>query len=1312
MNRGLRLRLLGSLVLMVPLIWGAMGLSFTSDLQRLLPGGGELAQAVAALERVGLSDVVLVEVNGAGVEPAELDAVVDSLAEALAQEPFVARVQHRVDSQVLSLPPLLASRAIALLPSEVVAQRLRPETLEATLVRQRNLLASPMGMMLGDRLEADPLGLGLEVARRLGDSALPFSVDASRGRFLDASGTRAILVVEPSRSGLDLGPDDPDIARFEAAIHRCELPAVWFGGPRIAVTGARILRDGVQTAAQWGTGALLLLFLVGFRSLRPLLGGIVPLGVAVFATLATAAWLGPVHGISMGFCVALFGLAVDYWIHLYVAAAAAPQGVGFSGRLAAAEGAARRLAPALLLAAGSTVGACLLLATSEFPVVSDLGWMGAAASGAALLSTLVLGPVSFAVFGGRNLGTWGRARTGRRMGGWVVVLTALLLAISGPLTSLDGDPRNLLPLPEDLRTLEWELNQRYGGMGTGGLVVIEQESVADALDAADRVEEAIQGLTGVRLHGTSSVQPGPALQQSRTAKLPDREVLSRRLSAAAAKTGFSKDWAHNALEKVFPSAGVILPSDWAGTPLQELVGRHVQEGEDGTGEVVLSVVVEDDALALEVEETIREAVPEAVLLFPSRFAGAGVEGIVAELVRLGGWAIPGVLLLLLVRFGLTRALVAAALPPAGAIAWSLGLHVLMGMSWNVVSACAMVLLLGLGLDYGILMAEAARREEDDSTNIGILMSAATTMAGFGLLASSESAALAGLGFGVLGGLVGAVLCALWVVPGWVQGQSLFSPPWRRRGALAAGAFVVFWHADLALRQLTYLSPPVREGPVPTHTLVKHGNRDLQFGPNRLKYTRGIWTMRLTGSPYELGYANGMLGRDLQDSLEAQALEAFHASVPNPFARFGILRGLAVWMPRLDRFFTPAQLQEVAGSVDAGRDTFQELGPAFTRRTYYHAIHDLGQALVDTPLVVGCSGFMAGGGATPDGSWLLARNFDFDGGVVFDRDKIVTFVVPEDGIPFVSVSFTGMVGVVSGMNDEGLAVAIQAAGSEASIRPGMPMALVVREILQHGSSLEDAEAILRARAGTVSENVMVVDGDAGEAALFEVTPERVERLDAGTHLGVTNHFRTEALASDRTNQKRVAHYTTRHRLARMEELLARNLGQVDPRVAREILEDRKGVGDTLLPPGHRWALNADIATHGVVFDASNKRLWVSRYPNLAGGWVSFDMEGALAGDLEPTEVLAAGDLSSAFAVRRGRQLLREAREARGAAAEVLVRRGVALMPTHPEALGTLAHVLESVGKEHEAALAAKLALAASPEYGDQRRGLEELLERLR
>ena len=47
----------------------------------------------------------------------------------------------------------------------------------------------------------------------------------------------------------------------------------------------------------------------------------------------------------------------------------------------------------------------------------------------------------------------------------------------------------------------------------------------------------------------------------------------------------------------------------------------------------------------------------------------------------------------------------------------------------------------------------------------------------------------------------------------------------------------------------------------------------------------------------------------------------------------------------------------------------------------------------------------------DGSLLLARNFDFEGGDIFDRQKLVSVVAPAEGIPYLSVGFSGMLGVV-------------------------------------------------------------------------------------------------------------------------------------------------------------------------------------------------------------------------------------------------------------------------------------------------------------
>jgi hypothetical protein len=409
---------------------------------------------------------------------------------------------------------------------------------------------------------------------------------------------------------------------------------------------------------------------------------------------------------------------------------------------------------------------------------------------------------------------------------------------------------------------------------------------------------------------------------------------------------------------------------------------------------------------------------------------------------------------------------------------------------------------------------------------------------------------------------------------------------------------------------------------------------------------------------------------------------------------------------LDETITPEHLAEIWGVSQAIEDPYDWLGDQYSRKVYYHALHDLGQAFVDTPLVVACSGFMAGPGSTRDGHWLLARNFDFDGGSVFDRDKVLVFRTPENGIPNVSVAFAGMVGVVSGMNAEGLALAANAGASDAPIRMGMPMSLILRQVLEHASSLDEAEAILRQSKGFVSELIMVVDGDAGEAALFELTPDQVERIAVDGDMGVTNHFRHPAYAEDRKNQERQATITTVPRLARLEELLETYRGQLDLTTATTILRDRSAVGGRALPPGHRHSLDADIATHSVIMDATTRTIWVSRYPNAAGGYVSFQLDEALAGQLDPVAVIGPRDVQQTLDVHRGRNLVRQADGLSPDRAEPLLEQALVLMPGHPWPLLELAKVRAAQGRLADAQALIEQARVVPPEYPEH---LQEALD---
>src|SRR5690606_34357854 len=117
--------------------------------------------------------------------------------------------------------------------------------------------------------------------------------------------------------------------------------------------------------------------------------------------------------------------------------------------------------------------------------------------------------------------------------------------------------------------------------------------------------------------------------------------------------------------------------------------------------------------------------------------------------------------------------------------------------------------------------------------------------------------------------------------------------------------------------------------------------------------------------------------------------------------------------------------------------------------------------------------------------------------------------------FASVTFPGMVGVFSGMNDAGLAVATldveRSADKSRKFNPtGTPLAFVFRRILEECSTVDEAEALLRSIKATTWMNLTVCDRDGG--ATFEITPDHIARRDDEEGLvRCTNHFVSEGMS---------------------------------------------------------------------------------------------------------------------------------------------------------------------------------------------------------
>jgi isopenicillin-N N-acyltransferase-like protein len=445
--------------------------------------------------------------------------------------------------------------------------------------------------------------------------------------------------------------------------------------------------------------------------------------------------------------------------------------------------------------------------------------------------------------------------------------------------------------------------------------------------------------------------------------------------------------------------------------------------------------------------------------------------------------------------------------------------------------------------------------------------------------------------------------------------------WLRRTALGALALSFLALVGyLVFLRMTRLEPPrvgaaVREaGEKP---LEVRGPR-AYVGESWLGRERGIWEAHLAGEPYAMGWAQGRLGNRLFLETEDYMFGEMARYVPSKTALWLIRAGVRLQYRHIADLMPVDRAEEIAGMARGVDDLHGDFLPVYHRLVFYHALHDITQGLEHSPLL-GCSAFAASGPATPNGHLVIGRNFDFEGPEIFDRDKAILFFKPRGKIAFASVAWLGMAGVITGLNAEGIFVSVNAARSDDKGGEGMPVEILVREIMEQARSVDDVVALVKKTPVMVPDFYLVGDGKTGEAAVIERTPRRTEvrrasRADAT--IALTNHALAPSFAADAENDRLKRYLTSGARYKRLEELVRHARGQIDPRKALEILRDKKGPGGIELGLGNRNALDAIIATHSVVVDATALTIWVSAGPHLTGRYVGFDLRRELAGDNRP------------------------------------------------------------------------------------------------
>jgi predicted RND superfamily exporter protein len=92
----------------------------------------------------------------------------------------------------------------------------------------------------------------------------------------------------------------------------------------------------------------------------------------------------------------------------------------------------------------------------------------------------------------------------------------------------------------------------------------------------------------------------------------------------------------------------------------------------------------------------------------------------------------------------------------------------LGYPVNLFNVVASILIMGLGVDYGIFMVSRLGQGRDRITELAVLLCSLTTLVGFGSLSFARHPALNSIGLAVLLGIGGAAISSLVVIPAFYR----------------------------------------------------------------------------------------------------------------------------------------------------------------------------------------------------------------------------------------------------------------------------------------------------------------------------------------------------------------------------------------------------------------------------------------------------------------------------------------------------------------------------------------------------------------
>ncbi len=649
----------------------------------------------------------------------------------------------------------------------LVAEKLTPGQVDRQMAENLAMLMQPQGIAMKQQIQSDPLGLnGLALQKLMYINPLP-GVRIEQGSFLSEDRRSTLILADT-----DIVITDPDGSKqlldgFRLA--RAGLPqgisATLLSGHPYTLANTQIIKSDMNRVLLVSGLGLLLIFVIFLRRWQALAVFLLPFVSMVVGLLVTALFYTPLSGITIGFGAVLLGITIDYGLHVYFALR---HGSGSRKELLVA------LSRPVLFGGLTTLVAFAVLLRSELPGQRQLAVFAVGGIVAALILALLVLPH----FIGKNEPTGWQPQRFRRhlferrprlrwlvLGGWLIVMA--FSAIQAQNLSINGELKRLSYVPPELSQAEQALADHWGNMRGRAMIFAAARDLETALQHSEQVwqilrdqhlDKASVGLTPLLLSARTQRQNA---EQWQAYWSQEQGLAQTLLEDAGRKYGFSSQAFTPFFARLQHEPQVLTLDTLASWGLAPLLENYVQLDTDGAR--VLTLIPDQPEVIAQVDKALKQ-IPGVTLVSQSRFGHQLSHAIAVDFSQFISISGLVVLVLLVVLFRKLSDVLLAILPVLSGLLFMFGGMTWLGLEMNLFNVVASILIIGLGVDYGIFMTCHSRQVEDLASSRAVLVSGLTTLVGFGALVIARHPAMNSIGITVLLGIAAAVPTAVLVIP--------------------------------------------------------------------------------------------------------------------------------------------------------------------------------------------------------------------------------------------------------------------------------------------------------------------------------------------------------------------------------------------------------------------------------------------------------------------------------------------------------------------------------------------------------------------